>query len=171
MNNTSSMLMIKRILFLGSAPTIKDHVRERKQRETETQDKILPSSEVGHGLGENPKKNRKEQSKNVHINEQNKQHTINEETMEEDGNKREDAKIGAAGIKVSIYLTEKLKEDGVIFESNADQAPLEFRLGKGKVIEDLDVKVKVKEMKEKRKSQGNVKKKTQTMPLKIGKLA
>ncbi|XP_061357194.1 uncharacterized protein LOC133301564 [Gastrolobium bilobum] len=79
------------------------------------------------------------------------------ETMEEDGNKREDAKIGAAGIKVSIYLTEKLKEDGVIFESNADQAPLEFCLGKGKVIEDLDVKVKVKEMKEKRKSQGNVK--------------
>ncbi|XP_061339587.1 peptidyl-prolyl cis-trans isomerase FKBP53-like isoform X2 [Gastrolobium bilobum] len=78
------------------------------------------------------------------------------ETMEEDGNKREDAKIGATGIKVSIYLTEKLKENGVIFESNADQAPLEFRLGKGKVIEDLDVKVKVKEMKEKRKSQGNV---------------
>ncbi|XP_061358523.1 peptidyl-prolyl cis-trans isomerase FKBP43-like [Gastrolobium bilobum] len=272
-------------------------------KETETKDKILPSSEVGLGQGEKSKKNRKEQSKNVHINEQNKQHTVNEdvkisdnvglpsaemslersrrkrknkdqvnkglhlegdyghvediiqeykanrdtidsnnlihkfserkehhqeltneksvedgahyfpdgnqsedrkvkkrkkksksqgnvevvnsdmplsveqsrETIEEGGNKREDAKtsqvrtlsnglviqelemgtedgkIAASGKKISIYYTGKLKENGAIFESNADQAPLKFRLGKGKVMKGWDVGLEGMRVGEKRR--------------------
>ncbi|RDX74942.1 Peptidyl-prolyl cis-trans isomerase FKBP43, partial [Mucuna pruriens] len=85
------------------------------------------------------------------------------EMMEEDRNKREDAKpsqvrtfsnglliqelekgikegkIAASGKKISIYYTGKLKENGVVVESNAGQAPFKFRLGKGEVIKGWDV--------------------------------
>lgn len=61
-------------------------------RETETTDKILPSSQVDHGLGEKPKKKRKERSKEgmvsiatdgyqnslVNLPLRNEQHTVNE---------------------------------------------------------------------------------------------
>jgi len=41
------------------------------------------------------------------------------------------------GSKVKIFYTGKLK-DGSVFESNLGQAPLEFVVGKGKVIKGLD---------------------------------
>jgi len=41
------------------------------------------------------------------------------------------------GSKVKIFYTGKLK-DGTVFESNLGQAPLEFVVGKGKVIKGFD---------------------------------
>ncbi|TKY68075.1 Peptidyl-prolyl cis-trans isomerase FKBP43 [Spatholobus suberectus] len=204
-------------------------------KETETMDKVLPSSQVDHGQGEKPRKKRKERSKEgvlsivtdayhnnlVNLsqsNEHNKQHTVNEsvnngaqsedrkvkkrkkmsksqgngevvnsdmpvsveqsgetEILEVDRNIREDAnpsqvrtlsnglliqelekgikdgKIAASGKKISIYYTGKLKENGVVFESNAGQAPFKFRLGKGEVIEGWDVGLEGMQVGEKRR--------------------
>lgn len=41
------------------------------------------------------------------------------------------------GSKVKVYYTGKLK-DGTVFESNIGQTPLEFVVGKGKVIKGFD---------------------------------
>ncbi|KAJ1392789.1 FKBP-type peptidyl-prolyl cis-trans isomerase domain [Sesbania bispinosa] len=62
-----------------------------------------------------------------------------------------DGKIAALGKKISIQYTGKLKENGVVFESNAGQAPFKFRLGKGEVIEGWDVGLEGMQVGEKRR--------------------
>ncbi|XP_057445314.1 peptidyl-prolyl cis-trans isomerase FKBP43-like isoform X2 [Lotus japonicus] len=62
-----------------------------------------------------------------------------------------DGKIAALRKKISINYTGKLKESGAVFESNADQAPFKFRLGKGEVIKGWDVGLEGMRVGEKRR--------------------
>ncbi|KAK7263787.1 hypothetical protein RJT34_31384 [Clitoria ternatea] len=62
-----------------------------------------------------------------------------------------DSKIAAAGKKISIYYTGKLKENGAVFESNTGQAPFKFRLGKGQVMKGWDVGLEGMQVGEKRR--------------------
>ncbi|CAK8575267.1 unnamed protein product [Lathyrus sativus] len=95
--------------------------------------------------------------------------------MKEDGNHLEDAKpsqvrtlsdglviqeletgkangkIAALGKKISINYTGKLKENGVVVESNAGEAPFKFRLGKGEVIKGWDIGLEGMQVGEKRR--------------------
>ncbi|KAK2433206.1 FKBP peptidyl-prolyl cis-trans isomerase family protein [Trifolium repens] len=64
---------------------------------------------------------------------------------------KENGKIAALGKKISINYTGKLKENGVEVESNAGQAPFKFRLGKGEVIEGLDIGLEGMRVGEKRR--------------------
>ncbi|CAI8600531.1 unnamed protein product [Vicia faba] len=97
------------------------------------------------------------------------------EIMKEDGNNTEDAKssevrtlsdglviqelesgkangkIAASGKKISINYTGKLKENGVVVESNAGEAPFKFRLGKGEVIKGWDIGLEGMQVGEKRR--------------------
>ncbi|XP_077226331.1 peptidyl-prolyl cis-trans isomerase FKBP53-like [Tasmannia lanceolata] len=58
--------------------------------------------------------------------------------VEELSTGKPDGKKASAGKKVSIHYIEML-ESGVILDSNIDQRPLKFRLGKGRVIKGWDV--------------------------------
>ncbi|XP_045830000.1 peptidyl-prolyl cis-trans isomerase FKBP43-like isoform X9 [Trifolium pratense] len=64
---------------------------------------------------------------------------------------KENGKIAALGKKISINYTGKLKENGAEVESNAGQAPFKFRLGKGEVIEGLDIGLEGMRVGEKRR--------------------
>ncbi|GAU37936.1 hypothetical protein TSUD_269510 [Trifolium subterraneum] len=64
---------------------------------------------------------------------------------------KENGKIAASGKKISINYTGKLKENGAEVESNAGQAPFKFRLGKGEVIEGLDIGLEGMRVGEKRR--------------------
>ena len=64
---------------------------------------------------------------------------------------KEKGKIAAVGKKISINYTGKLKENGVVVESNAGQAPFKFRLGKGEVIEGWDIGLEGMQVGEKRR--------------------
>ncbi|XP_058760468.1 peptidyl-prolyl cis-trans isomerase FKBP43-like isoform X3 [Vicia villosa] len=60
-------------------------------------------------------------------------------------------KIAALGKKISINYTGKLKENGVVVESNAGEAPFKFRLGKGEVIKGWDIGLEGMQVGEKRR--------------------
>ncbi|KEH29262.1 FKBP-type peptidyl-prolyl cis-trans isomerase [Medicago truncatula] len=64
---------------------------------------------------------------------------------------KENGKIAAIGKKISINYTGKLKENGVVVESNAGEAPFKFRLGKGEVIEGWDIGLEGMRVGEKRR--------------------
>ncbi|WJX29422.1 peptidylprolyl isomerase [Trifolium repens] len=64
---------------------------------------------------------------------------------------KENGKIAALGKKISINYTGKLKENGAEVESNAGQASFKFRLGKGEVIEGLDIGLEGMRVGEKRR--------------------
>ncbi|XP_004506405.1 peptidyl-prolyl cis-trans isomerase FKBP43-like isoform X3 [Cicer arietinum] len=63
----------------------------------------------------------------------------------------ENGKIAALGKKISINYTGKLKENGVVVDSNAGKAPFKFRLGKGEVIEGWDIGLEGMRVGEKRR--------------------
>ncbi|XP_058747374.1 peptidyl-prolyl cis-trans isomerase FKBP43-like isoform X2 [Vicia villosa] len=60
-------------------------------------------------------------------------------------------KIAALGKKISINYTGKLKENGMVVESNAGEAPFKFRLGKGEVIKGWDIGLEGMQVGEKRR--------------------
>ncbi|XP_058763169.1 peptidyl-prolyl cis-trans isomerase FKBP43-like isoform X2 [Vicia villosa] len=60
-------------------------------------------------------------------------------------------KIAALGKKISINYTGKLKENGVVVDSNAGEAPFKFRLGKGEVIKGWDIGLEGMQVGEKRR--------------------
>ncbi|CAL0329456.1 unnamed protein product [Lupinus luteus] len=62
-----------------------------------------------------------------------------------------DGKIAESGKRISVHYTGMLKENGVVFESNAGQAPFKFRLGKGEVCEGWDVGLEGMRVGEKRR--------------------
>ncbi|XP_021750615.1 peptidyl-prolyl cis-trans isomerase FKBP53-like [Chenopodium quinoa] len=51
----------------------------------------------------------------------------------------EDGKVASTGKKVSIHYTGKLKKGNQIFDSSAGKDPLKFRLGKGRVMDGLEL--------------------------------
>uniref|UniRef100_A0A803LRY8 peptidylprolyl isomerase n=1 Tax=Chenopodium quinoa TaxID=63459 RepID=A0A803LRY8_CHEQI len=53
----------------------------------------------------------------------------------------EDGKVASRGKKVSIHYTGKLKKGNQIFDSSAGKDPLKFRLGKGRVMDGLELGV------------------------------
>ncbi|KAE9620146.1 putative peptidylprolyl isomerase [Lupinus albus] len=71
--------------------------------------------------------------------------------IEELGMGIKDGKIAESGKRISVHYTGMLKENGVVFESNAGQAPFKFRLGKGEVCEGWDVGLEGMRVGEKRR--------------------
>ncbi|XP_057543757.1 peptidyl-prolyl cis-trans isomerase FKBP43-like [Amaranthus tricolor] len=50
-----------------------------------------------------------------------------------------DGKVASSGKKVTIHYTGRLKDGGQIFDSSNGKDPLKFRLGKGRVMDGLDL--------------------------------
>ncbi|XP_019465465.1 PREDICTED: peptidyl-prolyl cis-trans isomerase FKBP43-like isoform X1 [Lupinus angustifolius] len=120
-------------------------------------------------------KKKKKKSKSRGDEEDAKSFEQSSDVVKEDGNKRADAKpsnvktlssgvvieelemgikdgkIAESGKRISVHYTGMLKENGVVFESNAGQAPLKFRLGKGEVCEGWDVGLEGMRVGEKRR--------------------